>query len=142
MFLTVICFDTGVILTGGRESTGDNDVIGINAIGDYSYIIAEKNSLLFRCVSGLVPASNDNIELGELFFGTRYIPDGECNGPHIQARGATISNYVGVINVFMCPGDLTLNFEGVYTCTMRNSSNVKESVRVGVYFPTRSKLGV
>jgi len=126
-------------LTGGRESTGYNEVASKNIIEDYSYINPKKKGLLFRCVSGLVPTSNDNIELGKLYISRRLIPSGECNGSLMQPRGATISNYVGVINVFLCH-DLTLGFEGVYTCIMRSSSNTEESVRVGVYFPIRSKF--
>ena len=95
--------------------------------------------LLFRCVSGLGPTSNDNTELGGLLFGSTMIQDGECNGPVIQQRGATISSFVGIINVLLC-ATLTTNSEGVYTCMMRNSSMMEESVKVGVYFPSRSEF--
>ena len=110
-----------------------------NVIEDYSSISPMSTGLLFRCVSGLGPTSNDNIELGGLRFGSTMIQDGECNGPVIQQRGATISNFVGVINVLLCTA-LTTNNEGVYTCMMRNSSMMDESVRVGVYLPSRSEF--
>jgi len=74
-----------------------------------------------------------------LYLNSTKITNGECDGPRIQQRGATVSEYVGAINVFLCR-DFTIDDEGIYTCTMRNSSNVKESAKVGVYFPTRSKF--
>ena len=94
---------------------------------------------MFRCVSGLGPTGRNNIELGRLVRadGT-LVRNGGCDGAVIQPRGATISNYVGIINVFLCRR-FTTRDEGVYTCTMRNSSMVHQSVRIGVYMPGRSK---
>ena len=110
-------------------------------IEDYSTIRPMGTGLLFRCVSGLGPTSNDNTELGGLLFGSTMIQDGECNGPVIQQRGATISNFIGVINVLLC-SSLNTNNEGVYTCVMRNSSMMEESVRVGVYLSSRSEFSL
>ena len=73
-----------------------------------------------------------------LYFNNVRIPYGECNGPVVQSRGATISNFVGVINVFLCER-FTTRQEGVYTCTMRNSDMVDESVKIGLYLPGRSE---
>ncbi|XP_065905199.1 cell adhesion molecule DSCAML1-like isoform X2 [Dysidea avara] len=127
---------SGVTLTGGRESTGFDVVTEFNIIKDYSPINPKNNGLLFRCVSGLGPTSRNNSEFGELYFGRTIISSGECDGPAIQPRGATIGNYVGIINVFLCK-EFTPSNEGVYNCTMKNSSMAKESVRVGVYFSNR-----
>ena len=108
-------------------------------IEDYSRISPMGTGLLFRCISGLGPTSNNNIELGGLLFGSTMIQGGGCDGPVIQPRGATISNFIGVINVLLCRS-LNTNSEGVYTCTMRNSSMMEESVRVGVYLSSRSEF--
>jgi len=90
------------------------------------------SGLLFRCVTGLGPTSNNNAETSVLRFKSLQVPHGECNGPVVQSGGATITNFVGVINVFLCER-FTTREEGVYTCTMRNSDMVDESVSAGVY---------
>ena len=138
---SVFVLYTGIAIIGGPESSGSSDVSASNMIEDYSRIIPMGTGLLFRCISGLGPTSNDNIDLGGLLFGSTMIQDGHCNGPVIQPRGATISNFIGVINVFLCRSlSANTNSEGVYTCMMRNSSMMEESVRVGVYLSSRSEL--
>ena len=136
----VLCI-TGVALTGGPESTGYGDVSQHNRIRDYSYINTRGKGLLFRCVSGLGPASSDNIDLLKSFsFNGTAINGGECGGGHtIRQEGAPISSYVGIINVYLCE-TFTTRYEGVYTCTMKNSREDYESVRVGIYFSNRSKF--
>ena len=98
----------------------------------------DDSGLLFRCVTGLGPTSDDNAETSALYFKNLRVHHGECNGPVVQARGATISNFVGVINVLLCER-FTTREEGVYRCLMRNSDMVDESVRVGVYLRGRSE---
>ena len=97
------------------------------------------NGLLFRCITGLGPGRNSNGELGGLYFSGTQIPGGPCDGPGIQSRGATITNFVGAINIWLCE-EFTADLEGVYTCNMRNSSMLYQSMRVGVYFASRSRL--
>ena len=129
----------GVTLTGGVDTTGSNDVTASNIINDYSAATAidpNDADLLFRCVTGLGPNSNNNAETSSLYFNDELIPHGGCNDPVVQSRGATISNFVGVINVFLC-SSFTARQEGIYTCTMRNSDMVDQSARVGVYLPGR-----
>jgi len=141
IFLCNIFITLGVVLTGGIETTGSNDISDGNAIADYSRVFAidpNDSGLLFRCVTGLGPTSNNNAETSILHFKNLPVPHGECNGPVVQSRGATITNFVGVINVFLCER-FTTREEGVYTCTVRNSDMVDESVRVGVYLCGRSE---
>ena len=127
-------------MTGGVDTTTSNDVTASNIINDYVFAIDPNDpDLFFRCVTGLGPSSNNNAEIGELYFNNEQIPHGECDGPVVQSRGATISNFIGIINVFLC-SRFTTRQEGVYTCTMRNSDMVDESVRVGVYLPGRSEF--
>ena len=93
---------------------------------------------MFRCVTGLGPSGNDNAELGGLYFNGSVIDNRNCIGSSlIQPRGDP--NRIGVINAFICR-DLTAAAEGVYTCALRNSDNMIESLRIGVYFTERSKL--
>ena len=133
----------GVQIIGGQETTGVNAIDSGNIIYNFSYVILANpfNGLLFRCATGLGPTSSNNAETSSLYFNNVRIPYGECNGPVVQSRGATISNFVGVINVFLCKA-FTIEEEGVYTCTMRNSDMVDESVRVGLYLPGRSESGM
>ena len=143
-------FTVGVVVT--RNSLTDAD----DFLTDYSYIDASDSpgdgALLARCVTGLGPNGTDNIansELGGWYFNGTMIPNSgvhrECGssatdnnpavGP-IQARpGATTA---GVINLRQCV-PFTIALEGIYTCTMRNSSMMNQSVRLGVYFTGRSE---
>ena len=124
---------------------------------DYSYINASDSpgsgALLARCLTGLGPNRTSNIansDLGGWYFnngnmihnsgvhrecGSSATDDNPAVGP-IQARpGATTA---GVINLRQCV-PFTIALEGIYTCTMRNSSMMNQSVRLGVYFTGRSE---
>jgi len=128
----------GLALIRGSESTG-NIVSAENIIINNSYIYTSGIGLLFRCASGLVPSGNSSIELGGIYFRGTMIHNGICDGPVIQPRGANLSSFVGVVDVHLCRA-LTADDEGVYTCTMRNSSMELQSLRVGVYLTGRGKL--
>ena len=91
--------------------------------------------ILFRCITGLEPSGNSNEELGRVDFNGVQIPYGTCPG---RVQGADPNDLVGVINVQTC-STFSVNEEGVYTCTIMNSSMVEQTMRVGVYFPVRSK---
>ena len=108
-------------------------------ISDYSYIYAaNSDSLIAHCITGLGPEGTDNNELGEWYFDGNEILNGECSD-HIavQSNGAPISDYVGVIDLLQC-GTFSTNMEGVYTCTVMDSLEMEQSMRLGVYFPGRS----
>ena len=145
-------FTVGVAVTH-NSLTDANDFLT-----DYSYIHASDNPgrgvLLARCVTGLGPTGtrddDANSDLGGWCFnnGTMIPNSGvnqECgslaanNNPAvgaIQARpGATTA---GVINLRQCD-PFTIALEGIYTCTMRNSSMMNQSIRLGVYFSVRSE---
>ena len=128
----------GIGLVGGPESTQSDRINSGNIINNYDVITPRNRGLLFRCITGLGP-TNNNDELGTVYFNGSVVPNGECNGPVIQARGANMNNFVGVINVFYCRG-LTPTAEGVYTCSVRNSQMMIESRQVGVYYAGRSEL--
>ena len=131
----------GVGLVGGIQTTRSNAVVSGNMVDDYSAINVTDTSpgLLFRCVTGLGPSGNSNEELGQVSFNDAQISHGLCDGPVVQPRGANITNFIGVINVELCSATFTVNEEGVYTCTIMNSSMVDQIVRVGVYLPVRSE---
>ena len=141
---------TGVMYNadGTRSSNALNSA---NALTDYSFIYARDSSgnngaQLARCVTGLGPngtGNNANDILGGLYFNGNKIPalasPASCsdNSEVIQVRlGGSLA---GVFNFQQC-GSLTTANEGVYTCTMMNSSKINESVRFGIYFNGRSKL--
>ena len=123
------------------QTTGLNDVVSGNMVDDYSAISVTDTSpgILFHCVTGLGPSGNSNQELGQVSFNGTQISYGLCDGPMVQPRGANIANFIGVINVELCSTTFTVNEEGVYTCTIRNSSMMDQTVRVGVYLPVRSE---
>ena len=144
-------FTVGVVVT--RNSlTDDTDFLT-----DYSYIHASDSPgssgvLLARCVTGLGPtgtSSNANSDLGGWYFNGTMIPNSgvrqECGSPAannnpavgaIQARPGV--NTAGVINLRQCD-PFTIALEGIYTCTMMNSSMMDQSVRLGVYYSIRSE---
>lgn len=127
-------------MTGGVETTGSNEVTPDNIIINYSYITVPNTvtDVLFRCVTGLGPSSDNNAERSALYFNNVLISHGECNGPVVQSQGANITQFVGVTNVGLC-GNFTTNEEGVYTCAIRNRDGVDEVMMVGIYLPGRSE---
>ena len=137
-------FTVGVAVTSALQNS---NLIPANALTDYSYINARdgdpNGALIARCVTGLGPTSNNsgaNGALGGLYFNGTMIPNsGEqvsCSSDVIQVRpGGTLA---GVTNIHQCEAFST-SVEGIYTCTMMNSSMMNESVRFGVYFSRRSE---
>ena len=142
----------GVKLTGGTEgviamgqSDGTNTVQASNVLDDYTYIILDGSEtdrhILFRCSTGLGPAgSNTNDVIGDLYYNNMALPDGVCNG-FIQAEGALdVARFPGTYNARVCDnGKLNTSTEGVYTCTLTNSSMMDQSVRIGLYLSGRSE---
>ena len=134
----------GVVVT--RAMGADNCLVSANAIDDYSHVNARDSApysgQIARCVTGLGPSNgNDNGDIGSVSFNGTNLPFDICRGitPDVQPRGATnLNTGVGVINIGQCRA-LTTTAEGIYTCTMINSSMVYQSVRFGVYFTGRSE---
>ena len=138
-------FTVGVAVT--RNSLTDAD----DFLTDYSYINASDSpgdgTLLARCATGLGPKySSDtaNSELGGWYFiNDTTIPNSgihaQCSSKDvgaIQARPGVST--AGVINLRQCDA-FTIALEGVYTCTMMNSSMMTQSIRLGVYFSVRGE---
>ena len=142
----------GVKLTGGTEGViamgqgdGTNLVRASNVLDDYTYILldgTERNQhVLFRCITGLGPTGwGSNDDLGTLYYNNIPLPDGVCSG-FILAEGAVnVYRYPGVYHARVCNnGILTTSTEGVYTCTLTNSSMVNQNVSIGLYLSGRSE---
>ena len=137
-------FTVGVAVTSALQSSW---LIAANALTDYSYINARdgdlNGALIARCMTGLGPTSTSmgaNGILGGLYFNGTMIPNsGEqasCSSNVIQVRpGGTLA---GITNIHQCEAFST-SVEGIYTCTMMNSSMMNQSVRFGIYFSGRSE---
>ena len=111
-------------------------------LADYSYINARGDSdvdgetqRLARCMSGLGPGGRNNGVLGGWYFNGIQIPNTYCR--HI-IQPVPASGIAGVINMAQCRRFSTA-VEGVYTCIIRNSSRMYQSVRLGVYYSRRSE---
>ena len=140
-------FTVGVAVTEVIYNTNgtlsSEDLISANALTDYSYINARDGDpdgdRLARCLTGLGPTSNNGQANGLLggFSLNGNMISGLCSRDviHIRPGGAI----AGVINMRQCNAFSTAA-EGVYTCTMMNSSMMDQSVRFGVYFTGRSEL--
>ena len=130
-------FTVGVAVT--------NTMTPANALTDYSYINARSANphrsrpQVARCLTGLGPSGNDaNGVLGGWYFNGNMITNQvQCfNNIIIQPiPGGLIA---GVINIHQCIAFTTAT-EGVYTCTVMNSSMMEQSVRLGIYFSGRSE---
>ena len=137
-------FTVGVAVTSALQN---NALTLANVLNDYSYINArdgDPNGVqIARCVTGLGPTGTSNGvngALGGMYFNGIMIPNsGEqtsCSSDVIQVRpGGTLA---GVTNIHQCEAFST-SVEGIYTCTMMNSSMMDQSVRFGVYFTGRSE---
>ena len=120
----------------------------VDSLVGYSYINAQAGSpngasFLARCLTGLAPTStsrNANGALGGLYFNGTMITNSDetasCGSDTIQVRPG--STTAGVINMLQC-GTFSTSVEGIYTCTMMNSSMMDQSVRFGIYFNGRSE---
>ena len=129
-----------VITVGVAVTDSTSSLAGV--LPDYSYINAPGNDVLIaRCLTGLGPSGGDNGVLGGWYFNGTMIPNsGErepCGTNVIQVRPGYLT--AGISNIRQC-GTFTTSAEGIYTCTMMNSSMMNESVRLGVYFSGRCKL--
>ena len=122
----------------GRQISSDN------ILTDYSYVNnSTYGDRLVRCLTGLGPTStsiNANAYLCGIHFNDKIKhfrnESARCGSDTILVRpGASIA---GVIDIDQC-GAFSTAAEGVYTCTMMNSSMMNESVRFGVYFTGRSE---
>ena len=136
-------FTVGVAVT--RNSLTD----ATDFLTEYSYVYASDSPgngfVLARCLTGLGPTGTTNDANGDLggwyFINGTMIPNSgvnyECSRHSvgaIQARPGV--NTAGVSNIRQCD-PFTIALEGIYTCTMMNSSMMNQSVRLGVYFTGR-----
>ena len=131
----------GDVFTVGVVVARSNGLTLADALTDYSYINARdiRVGRIARCLTGLGPSGTSNGVLGGLYFNNRMIPNGNELGPCaldvIQVRpGASIA---GVTNIIQCEVFSTRE-EGIYTCTLMNSSMMNQSVRFGIYINGRS----
>ena len=130
-------FTVGVAVTHGTNLTLDD------ALTDYSYINVEggnvsKIPIRARCLTGLSPSVNNKNGV----LGGWWHPNGSklpnrvfCLDIISSIPGGAIA---GVINLHQCRAFSTAA-EGIYTCTMMNSSMMNQSVRLGIYFNGRSE---
>ena len=138
-------FTVGVAVT--RNSLTDAD----DFLTDYSYVNASDSPdsdgvVLARCVTGLGPNSTSedaNGNLGGWYFNGSMIPN---SGVHEHCSSTAVGAIqtrpgvptAGVINLRQCD-PVTIALEGIYTCTVMNSSRMNQSIRLGVYFSLRSE---
>ena len=127
-------FTVGIALIQG------NSFAFTDALADYSYITirrGNRTAIIARCLTGLGPSGNDNGVLGGLYYNGNRIPNrSSCSSAIMQPIPS--STAAGVIDIYQC-GLFSTVAEGIYTCTMINSSMMNESVRFGVYFSVRSE---
>ena len=134
-------FTIGIAVT--RAVPGNNAIVSANDISDNSYT-NDRNSRghIARCVTGLGPSdTEDNTILGGVYYDEIGIPNVACDDRSssiIRQQAAGLSN-PGVINIIQCRTLFTTDVEGIYTCTMLNSSMMEQSIRFGVYFTGRSE---
>ena len=132
----------GIAVTGASDIS--TDLVSSNQMFDYSFVIQpfklDKHNATLRCASGLGPSGdNPNTVLGRWYFNGVQIPvRQDCNGPVFEVRQANPKNYPGVINLYLC-STFTTAEEGVYSCIMMNSSMMNQTMRVGLYFISRSE---
>ena len=138
-------FTVGIAVIGVMAG-GSNAIISANVIGDYSFVNARGGNpgsvQIARCVTGLGPSYPDhNDAVGGLDLNGNRLPNGRCSDSFsaiVQPQPAGNLNNLGVINIQQCRA-FTTTVEGIYTCTMINSSMMEQSIIFGVYFTGRSE---
>ena len=140
MYLNNGVFNIGIVVT--RE-----DLTLADALTDYSYVNAGDGTFIARCLTGLgldVTSNGANGLLGGLYFNSTMIPYSDetasCSSRSPTNRTLVIPGptTAGVINMYHC-GVFSTSVEGIYTCTIMNSSMMDQSVTFGVYFNGRSE---
>ena len=138
----------GVKLTGGTEGTiaggmgdGSNFPSSSNVLDDYTYILIDgsesNDAILFRCVTGLGPSSGDNDDIGDMYYNNMLLTNQMCSG-FVIPQGQNDFRFPGTYQARTC-GAFTTSTEGVYTCTLTNSSMMSQNVSIGIYFSGRSE---
>ena len=139
----------GVKLTGGTEGAiaggmgdGTNFPSVNNVLDDYTYILLDgseaNGGILFRCATGLGPNDpSTNDDIGDLYLNNVLLANGMCNG-FVTPQGPNNNRFPGLYQARVC-GTLTTSTEGVYTCTLTNSSMMDQSVSIGAYLSGRSE---
>ena len=135
----------GVALIGGTEGiiVGGMGESPVSILDDYGYILIDGseqiNGTLFRCITGLGPSGNNsNDVIGDMYHNNVLLTDHLCNGFVVVQGAKNISRFPGEYQARIC-GNLTIRTEGIYTCTLTNSSMMTQSVSVGVYLIGRSE---
>ena len=139
-------FTVGIAVSRTEPVSGGNAIISARALTDYSYISARDSGVgsgvqISRCVTGMGPsATEDNSDLGGVYFNGNRLAFEACHGSSrvVHPRAAGFGN-PGIINIIQCSTSFTTDVEGIYTCTMINSSMMEQSFRFGVYFAGRCK---
>ena len=128
-------FTVGIVLVRGNSFDFDD------ALTNYSYIYARRRTgTLVRCMTGLGPNDTDNDALGGLYFnGNKIQNKKKCDSQDIIISKPGPRN-AGVFNILQCGGEFSTTAEGIYKCTLMNSSMMNEFIRFGVYFIGRSEL--
>ena len=121
---------------------GTNTPSAANVLDDYTYILLNGSEIneriLFRCATGLGPSAGDtNDDIGNLYLNNILLTNEMCNG-FVIPQGPNDFRFPGVYQARVC-GTLTTSTEGVYTCTLTNSSMMDQSVSIGAYLSTRSE---
>ena len=139
-------FTVGIALIGVKPG-GDNTIVSANALTDNLFVNVRSSGInsgvqIARCVTGLGPnPTENNSPLGGVYFNGSRLTFETCmdSSPRlVHPRAAGLGN-PGVINIIQCGTSFTTALEGIYTCVMRNSSMINESINFGVYFSERSK---
>ena len=131
------------VFTVGIKLIGRGAIVSANTIGNYSFVYARTGTgnkgMIARCVTGLGPnGSNSNSVLGGVYFnGSKILTGSSCDNSQVILSKPK-SKFAGVFNIKQC-GRFSTTAEGIYTCTIMNSSMMNESIRFGVYFTERSK---
>jgi len=131
-------------VTGASSGGPTEDLINSNQITDYSFIThpfsLDLLNVILRCASGLGTSGRDpSTALGGWYFsGSQIFIGTDCSGPVFEVRAARGRDFPGVINLYLCD-TFTTTEEGVYSCTMMNSSMMEQTMRVGLYFSGRSE---
>jgi len=130
------------VTSTGEGLNPETDLINANQLADYSYITDDKffidqSGVLLRCASGLGPSDEQSSSsLGGWYFKGTKVDSGDVCGSGFQMRSLG-SRYPGVINLYPC-GSLSPDKEGIYSCVMKNSSMMVQTIRVGLYRKRRS----
>lgn len=124
---------TGAVL----ETVIGNNIDNVMTIGNYSYFYGDEIPTRITCRSGLLLPVGNSSFLGGWYYNGQPLLDftsDACRDGHLfVTMGTSVTSAPGAVSILAC-NHLSILFEGLYVCRIRDSDLTIHELKVGFYF--------